>query len=72
MKNIAGKDCLSVKELVDFSGFSRSYIETLVALTKEGKLSPPLQFYDFVTKKRHKYYFIIEAFNSWLDAINSV
>lgn len=72
MKNIAGKDCLSVKELVDFSGFSRSYIGTLVALTKEGKLSPPLPFYDFVTKKRHKYFFEKGAILSWLDAISSV
>ena len=49
MKNIAGKPCFSVKDLVDFSGFSRSYIGTLIAKTKEGKLSPPLPFYDFVT-----------------------
>lgn len=72
MRDIAGIPCFSVKELVDFFGFSRSYISTLIAKTKEGKLSPPFPFYDFVTKTRHKYYFSKEAFLSWLDARNSV
>lgn len=72
MKTIAGKSCFSVKDLVDFSGFSRSYISTLIAKTKEGKLFPPLPFYDFVTNKRHKYFFEKEAILSWLDAISSV
>lgn len=72
MKNIKGKPCFSVKDLVDFSGFSRSYISTLIAKTKEGKLSPPLPFYDFVTNKRHKYFFEKEAILSWFDAISSV
>lgn len=72
MRDIAGKPCFNMKELVDFFGFSRSYVNTLIAKTKDGKLEPPLPFYDFVTNKRHKYFFSKDAFLSWLDARNSV
>ena len=72
MRDIAGIPCFNMKELVDFFGFSRSYVNTLIAKTKNGKLEPPPPFYDFVTNKRHKYFFSKEAFLSWLDARNSV
>ena len=69
MKNIAGKNTMKMKECIDFTGFSRSTIQKLIALTKKNKLTPPFPFMDlFGSDKRHHYRFDKEAIINWVDA----
>ena len=69
MKNIAGKNVMKMKECIDFTGFSRSTIQKLIALTKKKKLTPPFPFMDlFGSDKRHHYLFDKEAIINWVDA----
>lgn len=46
MKNIVGKDRMTMKECVDFFGFSRQKIGRLIAKSKLKKLVPPFPFID--------------------------
>lgn len=69
MKNIAGKKVMKMKECIDFTGFSRSTIQKLIALTKKNKLTPPFPFMDlFGSDKRHHYRFDKEKIINWVDA----
>lgn len=69
MKNIVGKDRMTMKECVDFFGFSRQKIGRLIAKTKLKKLVPPFPFIDVTgSDKRHVYYFDQEAVSSWVEA----
>lgn len=68
MKNIVGKDRMTMKECVDFFGFSRQKIGRLIAKTKLKKLVPPFPFIDLTgSDKRHVYYFNKEAVASWVE-----
>lgn len=69
MKNIVGKNRMTMQECVDFFGFSRQKIGRLIAKTKLKKLVPPFPFIDVTgSDKRHVYYFDQEAVSSWVEA----
>lgn len=69
MKNIAGKNRMTMKECVVFFGFSRQKIARLIAKSKLKKISPPFPFIDVTgSDKRHVYYFDKEAVSSWVEA----
>jgi predicted DNA-binding transcriptional regulator AlpA len=69
MKDLAGKKVMKMKECIKFTGFSRSTINKLIALTKKNKLTPPFPFIDvFGSNIRHHYRFNKEAIINWIDA----
>lgn len=69
MKTIANKPRMTMKECVNFLGFSRQKICRLIAKTIDNKMEPPFPFIELTgSDKRHIYYFDREAVEAWVDA----
>lgn len=52
MKNIAGKNAMKMKECIDFTGFSRSTIQKLIALTKKERADTAVPVHGFVWQRQ--------------------